>query len=184
MAHLRIHSIVGICVHYYECHGHNTRWWKLNNGEKSFNKQWLILVSAKDSYNYLMEDLRDPRVDSWPLMASIWPTTLICIIYVYVVKVRYKKDLCKWGIALVQTQNYDESHYRLLAPNSWRTGSRMRYGGWWLFTTPSRQCSASGCSRRAGPFTWVGITAGTANPWTILTMTRFYSHQWNTYNIY
>ena len=55
----------------------------------------LILVSAQESYNYLMEDLRDPRVDSWPLMASIWPTTLICIIYVYVVKVRYKKALGK-----------------------------------------------------------------------------------------
>ena len=37
-----------------------------------------------------MVDLRDPRVDTWPLMASIWPTTLICIIYVYVVKVKLK----------------------------------------------------------------------------------------------
>ena len=52
----------------------------------------------------------------------------------------------------------------------------MRYGSWWLCTTPSRQCSASGCSRRAGPSSWVGITAGTANQWTIQTMTRFYSH--------
>ena len=34
-----------------------------------------------------MVDLRDPRVDSWPLMSSIWPTTLICVAYVYVVKV-------------------------------------------------------------------------------------------------
>jgi len=39
------------------------------------------------SYNYLMVDLRDPRVDSWLLMSSIWPTTFICIAYVYVVKV-------------------------------------------------------------------------------------------------
>lgn len=43
--------------------------------------------SIMESYNFLMVDLRDPRVDTWPLMASIWPTTLICIIYVYVVKV-------------------------------------------------------------------------------------------------
>eukprot|EP00092_Neocalanus_flemingeri_P041360 GFUD01045035.1.p1 GENE.GFUD01045035.1~~GFUD01045035.1.p1 ORF type:complete len:358 (+),score=65.53 GFUD01045035.1:94-1167(+) len=39
------------------------------------------------SYNYLMDDLRDPRVDNWPLMSSIWPTTFICVAYVYVVKV-------------------------------------------------------------------------------------------------
>jgi len=34
-----------------------------------------------------MVDLRDPRVDSWPLMSSIWPTTAICCVYVYTVKV-------------------------------------------------------------------------------------------------
>ena len=34
-----------------------------------------------------MVDLRDPRVDSWPLMYSIWPTTFICVAYVYLVKV-------------------------------------------------------------------------------------------------
>ena len=38
-------------------------------------------------YDYLMVDLRDPRVDSWPLMSSIWPTTAICCVYVYTVKV-------------------------------------------------------------------------------------------------
>ena len=38
-------------------------------------------------YDYLMVDLRDPRVDSWPLMSSIWPTITICALYVYVVKV-------------------------------------------------------------------------------------------------
>ena len=34
-----------------------------------------------------MVDLRDPRVDDWPLMSSIWPTTIICTVYVYIVKV-------------------------------------------------------------------------------------------------
>ena len=38
-------------------------------------------------YDYLMVDLRDPRVDSWPLMSSIWPTVTVCALYVYVVKV-------------------------------------------------------------------------------------------------
>jgi len=46
-----------------------------------------VVDNIVDSYNYLMEDLRDPRVDSWPLMSSIWPTTIICILYVYLVKV-------------------------------------------------------------------------------------------------
>ena len=41
----------------------------------------------KEPYNYLMVDLRDPRVDDWPLMSSIWPTTVICVLYVYLVKV-------------------------------------------------------------------------------------------------
>ena len=47
----------------------------------------MMMMMMKDSYNYLMVDLRDPRVDTWPLMGSIWPTTFICLIYVYVVKV-------------------------------------------------------------------------------------------------
>ena len=36
-----------------------------------------------------MNDLRDPRVDDWFLMSSIWPTTIICILYVYIVKVSF-----------------------------------------------------------------------------------------------
>ena len=47
----------------------------------------MMMMMMKDSYNYLMVDLRDPRVDTWPLMGSIWPTTIICLIYVYLVKV-------------------------------------------------------------------------------------------------
>ena len=38
-------------------------------------------------YNHLMVDLRDPRVDSWLGMYSIWPTIIICSAYVYFVKV-------------------------------------------------------------------------------------------------
>jgi len=54
-----------------------------------------MVSSIMGWYNYLMVDLRDPRVDSWPLMSSIWPTITICALYVYVVKVagpRYMKD--------------------------------------------------------------------------------------------
>ena len=38
-------------------------------------------------YNHLMVDLRDPRVDSWLGMYSIWPTIIICSAYVYFVKI-------------------------------------------------------------------------------------------------
>jgi hypothetical protein len=45
-----------------------------------------ILQSLATGYHYLMTDLRDPRVDSWPLMSSIWPTTTLCLLYVCVVQ--------------------------------------------------------------------------------------------------
>lgn len=32
-------------------------------------------------------EIRDRRVDNWPLMNSIWPTTTICVVYVYFAKV-------------------------------------------------------------------------------------------------
>jgi len=53
------------------------------------------------SYDHLMVNLRDPRSDSWPLMSSIWPTTFICIAYVYIVKV--KKKSFSVNILKVQT---------------------------------------------------------------------------------
>ena len=46
-------------------------------------------------YVYMMEELRDPRADSLPLMSSIWPTVLICVVYVYIIKVagpRFMRD--------------------------------------------------------------------------------------------
>ena len=50
--------------------------------------------------------LRDPRSDSWPLMSSIWPTTFICIAYVYIVKVgkRSKAKHFTW-------------HFKVAGPN-------------------------------------------------------------------
>lgn len=43
------------------------------------------LEDVMGSYYNLM-DLRDVRVDSWPLMSSIWPSLLICGAYFYLVK--------------------------------------------------------------------------------------------------
>ena len=38
-------------------------------------------------YVHMMEELRDPRSDGLPLMSSIWPTVIICVSYVYIIKV-------------------------------------------------------------------------------------------------
>jgi len=46
-----------------------------------------IGLGILDVYNYIMVNLRDPRVDSWPLMSSIWPTVAVSVMYVYTVKV-------------------------------------------------------------------------------------------------
>merc|ERR1712130_756964 len=59
-----------------------------NNTEISeFQELDGTMGSLLASYDHLMVNLRDPRSDSWPLMSSIWPTTFICIAYVYIVKV-------------------------------------------------------------------------------------------------
>ena len=34
-----------------------------------------------------MVDLRDPRVDDWPLMSSFWHSVFICAVYTFVVKI-------------------------------------------------------------------------------------------------
>lgn len=46
-------------------------------------------------YVHMMAELRDPRADSLPLMSSIWPTVIICVAYVYIIKVagpRFMRD--------------------------------------------------------------------------------------------
>ena len=68
-----------------------------------------------------MVDLRDPRVDDWFLMSSIWPTTFICILYVYVVKVNH--------ISVVSQSAMIISYVRLPALSSWRVESRTTSSG-------------------------------------------------------
>jgi hypothetical protein len=54
-----------------------------------------LTMGVLEWYDHLMVDLRDPRVDNWLGMASIWPTIIICTVYVYFVKVvgpRLMKD--------------------------------------------------------------------------------------------
>merc|ERR1711936_1405201 len=59
------------------------------------NTQAGLTMGVVEWYDHLMVDLRDPRVDDWLGMASIWPTIIICSAYVYFVKVvgpRLMKD--------------------------------------------------------------------------------------------
>ncbi|CAL8108644.1 unnamed protein product [Orchesella dallaii] len=46
----------------------------------------LLITPITDYYQWLMTDVRDPRVDSYPLMESPFPTLLICLTYVFIVK--------------------------------------------------------------------------------------------------
>jgi len=40
-----------------------------------------------DKYNHFMVDLRDPRVDTYFMMNSVWPTVAICVLYVFICKI-------------------------------------------------------------------------------------------------
>merc|ERR1712172_258432 len=42
-----------------------------------------LAMGLLEWYDHLMVDLRDPRVDNWLGMTSIWPTIIICTAYVY-----------------------------------------------------------------------------------------------------
>ena len=58
---------------------------------------WLIsrMDSLEQAYNHVFTDLRDPRVDSWALMSSPWPTFAFCAFYYYIVRfagVDFMKD--------------------------------------------------------------------------------------------
>ena len=44
------------------------------------------LGSVMTTYSRMMEDMRDPRVDSWLLMGSIWPTLSLSASYYLIVR--------------------------------------------------------------------------------------------------
>ena len=48
-------------------------------------------------YDHLVTDLRDPRVDSWPLMASPWPTVSLCGLYYFIVRYEASIAVTKGG---------------------------------------------------------------------------------------
>lgn len=68
-------------------------------------------------YHRLMVDLRDPRVDGWLGMASLWPTIAICTAYVYIVKVagpRFMKDREPFQIkSILLVYNFSQTLFSL-----------------------------------------------------------------------
>ena len=44
------------------------------------------LGSVMTTYSRMMEEMRDPRVDSWLLMGSIWPTLSLSASYYLIVR--------------------------------------------------------------------------------------------------
>jgi len=54
-----------------------------------------IIHTIQHNYNYIFNDLRDPRVDDWFLMSSPWPTVGLCFLYYYIIRIagpRFMKD--------------------------------------------------------------------------------------------
>merc|ERR1712032_1592454 len=54
-----------------------------------------FLTNIKQQYDYVFTDLRDPRVDDWFLMSSVWPTVGLCALYYYIIRIwgpKFMKD--------------------------------------------------------------------------------------------
>lgn len=88
-----------------------------------------VLSSVLGWYSYLMVNLRDPRVDSWPMMSSIWITTAICVLYVYIVKV--------WGPRFMQDREPYQIKGIMLAYNLFQTlfSTWMFMEGWGFYVS-------------------------------------------------
>merc|ERR1711892_1586593 len=88
-----------------------------------------MLSTVVGWYSYLMVDLRDPRVDSWPLMSSIWITTAICVLYVYIVKV--------WGPRFMQDREPYQIKGIMLVYNLFQTlfSTWMFMEGWGFYVS-------------------------------------------------
>merc|ERR1719187_410138 len=79
-------------------------------------------------YDHALTNLRDPRVDTWPLMSSPWPTFIICAAYYYIVRFA--------GISFMKDRPAYECRTPMLIYNSFQTLFSLwifsRLGGFWL----------------------------------------------------
>lgn len=64
------------------------------------------------SWRDLMDNKADPRVANYPLMSSPMPTLLICLSYVYIVKVKFHNFLIPFHSVIFSTR-----HFSLLLPS-------------------------------------------------------------------
>jgi len=87
-------------------------------------------------YDHIFTDLRDPRVDSWPLMASPWPTFILCSIYYWIVRFG--------GISFMKDKPAYECRAAMFVYNVFQTFFSLwifsRLGGYWLTGKYSWTC--------------------------------------------
>jgi len=89
-----------------------------------------FVETFKENYNYVMVDLRDPRVDDWAFMSSPWPTFAACCLYFYVIKIagpRFMKDREPYNIQnIIIVYNFAQTLFSLWifqkAARFWVTG--------------------------------------------------------------
>merc|ERR1711934_1323481 len=65
-----------------------------------------FLTNIKQQYDYVFTDLRDPRVDDWFLMSSVWPTVGLCALYYYIIRIwgpKFMKDREPYNIQTLIT---------------------------------------------------------------------------------
>jgi len=114
-----------------------------------------FLETVKDNYNYLMVDLRDPRVDDWLFMSSPWPVLITCILYYYIVRV--------WGPKFMKDRQPYEIKNIMLAYNLFQTVFSawlfMRGASLWLSGKYNWQCepvdySTNPTAMAAADMTW------------------------------
>jgi len=98
-----------------------------NHTEACGDNTNMIINTISDTYNQVMVGLRDPRVDGWFLMSSIWPT--IALSTTYYVIVRHA------GPKLMEKRDPYDLKYVLLAYNLFQTvfNTWLFFEVWWLW---------------------------------------------------
>merc|ERR1712110_11542 len=89
-----------------------------------------FLTNIKQQYDYVFTDLRDPRVDDWFLMSSVWPNVGLCALYYYIIRIwgpRFMKDREPYNIqTLITAYNLFQTLFSLWiwykATRFWLTG--------------------------------------------------------------
>ena len=119
------------------------------------------LGSVMTTYSRMMEEMRDPRVDSWLLMGSIWPTLSLSASYYLIVRYVGPWFMEKRWYWIVHWYN-NTIHYMNFA------GSLTIWNPLCRFTTFSKLYLILGFSTKSSGCGEI-ITIGTVSLWTIHT---------------